>query len=160
FLETTYIEEFNRRFNVPPAQTGTAFAPLQRQDLERVFSIQHDRTVNDDNTVQIAKKVLQIEPTSIRSTLAGCRIIVYEHLDDTISIGFGPHTVGRYDAHGALLPTLSAAKSARKRKPNTKSGVAAHRPAPRKRPINDPGAKVFTAGKPQSKATVRSSLKA
>jgi hypothetical protein len=138
FLETAYIEEFNRKFKVPPAQTGTAFSALQSQDLDRVFSIQHHRIVNDDNTVEFEKKVLQIEPTPVRSTLAGCRVIVYEHLDGTLSIGFGPHTVGRYDAQGAALPTSSASKSARKGKTSAKSGVAVHRPAPRMRPINDP----------------------
>ena len=81
FLNTIYAAEFNRKFKVAPAQTGTAFVPLQRQDLDRVFSIQHDRVVNQDNTVQIAHKVLQIEPTSVRATLAGCRVTVYEHLD-------------------------------------------------------------------------------
>jgi transposase len=103
FLTTTYVEEFNRKFKVAPAQTGTAFVPLLRQDLDRVFSVQHERVVNQDNTVQIAHKILQIEPTSVRTTLAGCRVTVYEHLDDTLSIGYGPHTVGRYTSDGILI---------------------------------------------------------
>ena len=104
FLNTIYAAEFNRKFKVAPAQTGTAFVPLQRQDLDRVFSIQHDRVVNQDNTVQIAHKVLQIEPTSVRATLAGCRVTVYEHLDETLSIGYGPHIVGRYTGLGIPIP--------------------------------------------------------
>jgi transposase len=103
FLKTIYVDEFNRKFKVAPAQAGTAFVPLHRQDLNRVFSVQHDRVVNQDNTVQIAHKILQIEPTSVRTTLAGCRVTVYEHLDDTLSIGYGPHTVGRYTALGVPI---------------------------------------------------------
>jgi hypothetical protein len=141
FLETVYIEEFNRKFKVAPAQSGTAFLALQRQDLDRVFSIQHDRMVNDDNTVQFTSKFLQIQPTPIRSTLAGCRVIVYEHLDTTLSIGLGPHTVGRYDAQGAAIPTALPLKSGRNRKTNAKSGVALHRPARQTHPINDSRAK-------------------
>jgi len=115
FLKTIYVEEFNRKFKVAPAQTGTAFVPLQRQDLNRVFSVHHDRVVNQDNTVQIAHKVLQIEPTSVRTTLAGCRVTVYEHLDDTLSIGYGPHTVGRYTLDGILIPEKPITELALKR---------------------------------------------
>jgi transposase len=52
FLQQSYIGEFNRKFARPAAQKGTAFVPLKRQDLDRVFSIQHERVVNKDNTVR------------------------------------------------------------------------------------------------------------
>jgi hypothetical protein len=104
FLSNSYMAEFNRKFMVAAKHTGTAFVPLQRQlDLDRVFSIHHERVVNHDNTVRWANLVLQIEPTRLRSTLAGCRIIVYEHLDDTLTIGYGPHTIGRYRVTGEPL---------------------------------------------------------
>jgi hypothetical protein len=45
--------------------------------------------------------VLQIDQTPWRATLAGCKVIVYEHLDGTVSIGLGPHTVARFAADGA-----------------------------------------------------------
>jgi hypothetical protein len=49
--------------------------------------------------------VLQIEKTSWRGTLAGCRVTVYEHLEGTISLGYGPQTVGRYNQEGIpMLP--------------------------------------------------------
>lgn len=141
FLESIYIEEFNRKFKVAPAQKGTAFASLKHQDLDRIFSVQHDRVVNPDNTVQFAKKILQIEPTPVRTTLAGCHVTLYEHLDDTLSIGFGPHTVGRYNAQGEPLSLAPPEKSQRNRKTAAKSGVSVHRPARRTSPINDPKAK-------------------
>src|SRR5947207_1326122 len=40
FLRESYIEEFNRRFSVPAAQTGNAFLPVHGHDLELVFSLQ------------------------------------------------------------------------------------------------------------------------
>jgi hypothetical protein len=141
FLEASYIEEFNRKFKVAPAQSGTAFLPLHRQDLDRVFSVQHDRVVNQDNTVQYANKILQIEPTPVRTTLAGCRVTVYEHLNETVSIGFGPHTVGLYDAQGGALSRSPPKKRQRNSETPAKSGVSLHRPTRRTRPINDPRAK-------------------
>ena len=80
FLRQEYIAEFNRTFRVTAAQPGTAFVPLRSQDLERIFSVQQERVVNRDNTVQVGNRILQIEKTQWRDTLAGCRVLVYEHL--------------------------------------------------------------------------------
>src|SRR5215813_12592515 len=61
FLRERYIAQFNRRFQVPAAQRGTAFVACQRRDLDLVFSLQFERTVNRDNTVSFQNLVLQIE---------------------------------------------------------------------------------------------------
>ena len=42
-------------------------------------------------------------PTDLRATLAGCRVTIHEHLDQTVSITFGPHLVGRYNAAAGPL---------------------------------------------------------
>src|SRR6266699_2311342 len=60
FLRQEYVAEFNRRFAVPAVESGTAFVPARRRDLDRVFSLQHERVVNRDNTVQLDQRVLQI----------------------------------------------------------------------------------------------------
>src|SRR5262249_32970017 len=54
FLNDHYIDEFNSKFTIPAAERGTAFAPIHRQDLDRVFAIQQDRVVDNDNTIQFA----------------------------------------------------------------------------------------------------------
>lgn len=100
FLRSHYIGEFNRKFAVAAAQVGTAFVPVLHLDLDRVFSIQHERTVAKDNTIQFANRILQVPATRFRVTLAGCRVIVYEHLDGSLSIGYGPHTVAHFGAQG------------------------------------------------------------
>ena len=43
------------------------------------------------------------KPSPRRATLAGCRVTVYEHLDGTLRMGYGPHQVGRYTAAGVPL---------------------------------------------------------
>lgn len=55
-----------------------------------------------DNTVSFANKIWQLE-RKLRATLAGCRVAIHEHLDQTVSITFGPHLVGRYNAAAAPL---------------------------------------------------------
>jgi len=113
FLQRHYIAEFNRRFQVTAAESGSAFVPLSGQDLDRIFSLQSERTVNRDNTVSFDTLTLQIERVRWRGTLAGCRVLVHQRLDNTLSITYGPHLVGRYDAQGkALARTRTAAERA------------------------------------------------
>jgi transposase len=103
FLREQYVQQFNQRFSKPASQRGTAFVPLRRKDLDLVFSLQHERVVARDNTVSFANKVWQLERCKLRATLAGCRVTIHEHLDQTVSITFGPHLVGRYNATAGPL---------------------------------------------------------
>jgi len=105
FLLDSYLTEFNEKFSVAARERGTAFVRCRRTDLDLVFSLQHERVVARDNTVSFGNRTLQIEQPKWRSSLAGCRVVVYEHLDATISVGYGPHIVGHYTAEGlALMP--------------------------------------------------------
>lgn len=96
FLRTEYIAEFNNKFAVAAAQKGSAFVRLRRRDLDWIFSVQHERTVNNDNTVEWNNRVLQLNQTRWRNTLAGQTVIVHEHLDGRLSIRYGPHLVAQY----------------------------------------------------------------
>lgn len=103
FLRESYIAEFNRRFAVAPTEAGHAFLPVRGKNLDLIFSLQHERTVNQDNTVHLGSCILQIEKTAWRATLARCRVTVYQHLDGTWSIGYGPHLLGTYNREGLPL---------------------------------------------------------
>jgi transposase len=96
FLRQEYMAEFNRRFSVSAAQKGTAFVRCRRRDLDLIFSLQHERTVNQDNTVQADNRVFQIQKTRWRNTLAGTTVVVHEHLDGRVSIRYGPHLIAEY----------------------------------------------------------------
>lgn len=119
FLRERYIGEFNQKFTVVAEQTGSAFISCRRRDLNLVFSIQHERTVNQDNTVSYENRILQIKKSRWRNTLAGCTVVVHEQMDGVIVIRYGPHEVARFEA-GASIPM----KAPRKGK--------ARPPAPRK----------------------------
>ena len=109
FLREHYIAEFNRRFQVAPAQRGNAFVACRRKDLELMFALQYERTVNRDNTVSFQNLSLQIERVRWRGTLAGCNVMVHQHLDGTISLTHGPHRLGRFTAQGAALTSTQNA---------------------------------------------------
>jgi len=115
FLRARYVAEFNQRFTVAATEPGHAFVKATGRDLDRVFSIQHERTVGRDNTVSVDNRILQIERSRWRATLAGCRVTVCEHLDGRLSVLYGPHLVGRYNAAGAPLPAEAKKLSPRKK---------------------------------------------
>ena len=108
WLQADGIAAFNRRFAVPAAQAGTAFVPPPT-GLTRVFTIQHERTVSNANTVQFHRRVVQIGATPLRCHFVRCRVTVHEHLDETLSITYGPHTIARFTRDGEPVAITAAA---------------------------------------------------
>jgi transposase InsO family protein len=103
FLRERYIDVFNAKFRVPAEESGTAFQPCSRSDLDEVFSLQTERVVAKDNTVTRGERRWQLEKARFRPTLAGSTVTIHEHLDHTVSIRFGPHVVGRFAPDGTAL---------------------------------------------------------
>ena len=107
FLNEHYIAEFNRRFTVPAAERGTAFLSCRHRNFEMIFTQRYERTVDRDNTVSFYNVVMQLEPAEWRPTLAGCKVIIHEHMDTTLTLMIAGHRVGRYSAEGKLLTPLT-----------------------------------------------------
>ena len=103
FLRERYIGEFNGKFQVTAAQKGTAFRRTGRSDLNWIFTVQTGRVVDNDNTVAIRERRWQIDKTRFRHSLAGSTVTIHEHLDESVSIRYGPHVVGRYSSMGETL---------------------------------------------------------
>ena len=111
FLREHYIAEFNARFQVPAAQRGSAFVRRSSKDLDLIFALQFQRTVNRDNTVSVQNLHLQIEAVRWRATLAGCTVTVHQHLDETFTITYGPQRLGHYSAEGVSLARQAMEKT-------------------------------------------------
>jgi hypothetical protein len=86
FFENVYMHEFNKRFSVIPEKEGDVHRPLSDTDkkhLNRIFSIQSTRRVNNDFTIQFKNhwyQLLEIQPTTIRPRET---VLVEEWLDQT-----------------------------------------------------------------------------
>jgi transposase len=103
FLREQYIARFNAQFTVKAEEKGTAFRRTSRTDLDWIFTVQTERVVAKDNTVAIGDRTWQIGKTRFRNTLAGCTVTIHEHLDEEVSIRFGPHVVGRFTKQGTAV---------------------------------------------------------
>jgi transposase len=116
FLTDWIQSGHNVRFTVKAEQVGTAFLPYTGSELDKIWSHQEERIVANDNTVRYHTRALQVPQQTFRFSLARCRVLVCEHLDGTLSLYYGPHRLGRYDAAGTLMPTNDNKNTSRKRR--------------------------------------------
>lgn len=136
FLRERYIAEFNRMFAKPAREKGKAFRKCDRKDLDQVFSIQTERTVAKDNTIAIRDRRWQLDRTPFRRTLADCRGTICEHLNGTVSVRWGPHTVGRFDVEGRPLDPQPAKRNGGSDRKKTACGS---KEVERPFPVSPPG---------------------
>jgi hypothetical protein len=57
--------------------------------------------------VSFNNAVMQLERAEWRPTLAGCKVIIHQHLDQTLTLMIAGHRVGHYSAEGKLLMPLT-----------------------------------------------------
>ncbi len=103
YLREVFIPWHNRQLTVSAREPGSAFVPADGADLDGILSIQHERIIQNDNTVTLRKLTLQVESVQWRVSFAKCRVKVCEHLDGRISVRLGPRVLGWYDSKGAPI---------------------------------------------------------
>src|ERR1700691_5223449 len=91
FPDKHSIAEFNRRFTVPAAERGTAFISCRNRNLEMVLTQRHERTVDRDNTVRFHNLVMQLERAHWLHTVAGCKAIIHQHMDTSLTLMIAGH---------------------------------------------------------------------
>ncbi len=87
FLEEVFIPKFNNKFAVIPAKDGDVHRVLSKSDkknLNRIFSVQSTRVVQNDFTIQFKSnwyQLAELQPTTVR---AKDKVLIEEWLDGTI----------------------------------------------------------------------------
>lgn len=102
YIAQHFLPWYNRALTVAAREPGNAFVPAASADLDAILSVQHERTVQNDNTVTLGPLRLQIEPAQWRVSFAKCQVKVCEHLDGSISVRYGPRILGLYRQDGSL----------------------------------------------------------
>jgi len=128
FLRERYMGVFNEKFIVKAMESGTAFRHTSRSDLEWIFTLQTERVVAKDNTVAIGEQSWQLEKSRFRGSLAGCTVTIHEHLDERVSIRYGPHVVGRFTATGEAAGAGPSKTPESRGKDGTVETVENHKP--------------------------------
>jgi hypothetical protein len=82
-----FLPNFNERFQVTPAESGTAYLPWPKQYWsEDFFCFKHSRTVTNDNTFPFDGHRLQIPPGPGGRSYAKAKVEVRQHLDGRLEV--------------------------------------------------------------------------
>ncbi len=106
---------FNAAFAVEAREAKRAFTrllPRMKAKLPDILCLKETRTVGNDNCVTYKGKTLQIPPQPHRYTYVRAKVKVHEYEDGGMAVFHGIRRLGRYDANGRLLDTLSGSEVA------------------------------------------------
>lgn len=96
YLNEIYLPKHNRKFSVEAQEPVSAFLPVAGVDLDRVFAHRFERVVQRDNTVHFENQVLQLPKVKGVNMLAGRKVDVRKHLDNTIEILIGRRVLAAF----------------------------------------------------------------
>jgi hypothetical protein len=87
FLHEEFLADFNRRFTVRAARRGSAYRKLTRGiNLDTIFCIKKERTVQKDNTISYKGRVFQIIPDNGRLSYTRAKVALQEWTDRSIHV--------------------------------------------------------------------------
>jgi len=87
FLKEVFISKFNDKFAVTPAKAGSVHNSLTSTDknnINRIFSIQSERVINNDFTIQFKNNWYQLSEIQSTTVRAKVKVLVEEWLDKSI----------------------------------------------------------------------------
>jgi len=94
-----FLPRYSKRFGVPPAQTTSAYRPLDFElDLATVLCFKYRRKVARDNTVKYDWHTLQLLPGSDHPSYAGAQIEIQERLDGNLIVCHQGRTIPTREA--------------------------------------------------------------
>lgn len=89
FLKETFVPKFNTKFSALLQKRGNLHRSLtkfEKTHLDKIFSVQNTRTVNDDFTIRLKKKWFQLLETQPTLVLRKDKVQVEERIDGPIFI--------------------------------------------------------------------------
>lgn len=107
FLKETFLPEFNAEFQVPAAESGSAFVPVLDARLKDILCIQAERTVGNDNCVRYNRLVLQLPKNHRRAHYMKAKVRVHHYPEGGYGIFHGPRQLATYDVKGLLIEKQS-----------------------------------------------------
>lgn len=111
YLRDRFVPRFNKRFAVAPALEDSAFVPVAKADLQRIFALRFERTVMGDHTIRFHNRLLQLDRPKGLAPLHRRVVQLRVTLDGRIHVYLGARLVQTFDASDIDLndPALAAA---------------------------------------------------
>lgn len=96
WLQNVFIQRYNNRFGKPPKKEENLFRPLSSRNRKTILSFRYTAVVNNDNTVQLRKRIFDIPPGPARRGYAKARVEVRQRLDGSWFIIYNHHVIAEY----------------------------------------------------------------
>jgi transposase len=88
YLQSYWIERFNRRFRKPLVSPQSVFRSAKSLDLHKAIAFRYFATVANDNCVRLGALTIDIPPGPRRRSFAKALVDVRQHLDGSWSVYF------------------------------------------------------------------------
>jgi len=108
YLADQFVPQHNVLFGRAARDPASAFVPLGDADLDVILCHEEDRVVAPDNTVSVARRILQIAPQPGRRSCAGVTVTVRQHLDGRYTIARGAQRWGTFREDGQPMEAAGA----------------------------------------------------
>ncbi len=99
FLKEIFIPKFNKQFAVIPKKKNDLHKKLtnnKKNELDKILSIQSERTINNDYTVRFKNNHYQLTETQPTTVYKKDKIIIEEHLNGEIKISVRNHSLNYF----------------------------------------------------------------
>ena len=101
-----FLPEYNRRFVIEPAQSGSSYRPLPSGiKSSELFCFKYGRTVANDNTVKIGDRLIQIPPGPGRRSYAKAKVTLHQGMDGGLGVYYQGKRIA-YEAGSEKPPVL------------------------------------------------------
>jgi transposase len=143
-----FLPRYNARFAQPPANPISAYRPWPvGLDPHTVFCFKYLRTVDNDNTVTLGARRIQLLPGPQRRSYAKATVEVHERLDGTVAVFYqGTRLRCQPLTPAPTTDRIPARGHARVRVPR-RGGIAIAIPSPEMRPGTSRQTKLTTNGR-------------
>lgn len=102
FLKEVFIPKYNQKFSVIPQRSGNVHRPLTKIDkknINRIFSVQSNRKVNNDFTIQFKNNWYQLKEIQLTTVRPRETVVMEEWLDGSLKISLRGYSLDYF-----LLP--------------------------------------------------------
>lgn len=159
FLEEQFLPSFNARFARPAADEGDAHRLAAGWDLQRILSVQEERTLQRDWTISWRRRKLQVPAAEARRLdrlKPGVKLWVCEQRDGRLrlfALGDVDEEIAWSDVREAMGSSASRTSSPRRRQGDVRSaqGLKPAATHPWKRPFKTPPPPNRGEGTPESR---------
>jgi hypothetical protein len=104
WLNAVFIERYNKRLGKPPQKKDNLFRRLPHRQRRDLLSFLYISVVNNDNTIQLNRRIFDIPPGPYARGFAKARVNVRQRLDGSWFILYESHIIAQYPPTSLCCP--------------------------------------------------------